>query len=135
MLAPLGRINQITSQIISGAIEVHRALGPGLLEAVYAHCLASELRRGGMKIESELKIPVIYKGVAMDCVYKMDLLVEGLVVVEMKSVEIVLPVHRAQLLTELKLAAKPAGLLLNFNVPVLKDGITRLLNRAALQPV
>lgn len=133
MLAPLGRLNDVTSKIIHAAIEVHRTLGPGLLEAVYVSCLVYELRSAGLKVECELKIPVTYKGVLMDCFYKLDLLVEGLVIVELKSLEAVLPVHRAQLFTQLKLAQKPAGLLLNFNVPIMKTGITRLLNRAALE--
>jgi GxxExxY protein len=134
MLAVLGPINAITSRIIKAAIEVHRALGPGLLEAVYFTCLVYELRASGLEVECERRLPVVYKGVKMaDCSYKLDLLVEDVVVVELKSVEHVLPVHEAQLLTQLKLAHKPVGLLLNFNVPVMKDGIRRLLNRAALE--
>jgi len=132
MLAALGAINQLTSRIIRAAIEVHRAFGPGLLEAVYFVCLVYELRRAGLKVECERKFPVIYKGVAMDCFYKLDVLVEDQVVVEIKAVECVLPVHEAQLLTQLKLANKPVGLLLNFNVPAMKEGIKRLLNRSAL---
>ena len=132
MIAVLGPINEITSRIIKAAIEVHRTLGPGLLESVYFACLVYELRRAGLKVECETKLSLVYKGVVMDCFYKLDLQVEGLVVVEIKSVEHLLPVHEAQLLTELKLANKPVGLLLNFNVPVLKDGVRRLLNRAAM---
>ena len=132
MLASLGPINQITSRIIAAAIEVHRTLGPGLLESVYHTCLLYELRLAGLKVESEKKIPVVYKGIVMDCSYDLDLLVEGKVIVELKCLEVVLPVHEAQLMTQLKLANKPVGLLLNFNVPVMKDGITRKLNRQAL---
>src|SRR5437588_2018554 len=132
MLASLGPINQITSRIIAAAIEVHRTLGPGLLESVYQTCLLYELRLAGLKVESEKKIPVVYKGILMDCSYDLDLLVEGTVIVELKCLEIVLPVHEAQLMTQLKLANKPVGLLLNFNVPVMKDGIARKLNRQAL---
>jgi len=135
MLAPLASINQITSRIIQAAIEVHRTLGPGLLEAVYFACLVYELQLSGLKIECQRSIPVIYKGVRMDCSYRLDLLIEGLVIVELKAIEKVLPVHVAQLLTQLKLAGKPAGLLLNFNVPLMKDGITRLLNRQALESI
>ena len=131
MLASLGPINQITSRIIAAAIEVHRALGPGLLESVYHRCLLYELHLGALRVRSEKKIPVFYKGVPMDCSYELDLIVEDTVIVEIKSVEHVLPVHEAQLITQLKLAEKPVGLLLNFNVPVMKDGITRKLNRLA----
>ena len=133
MLAPLGPINQITSRIIAAAIEVHRTLGPGLLESVYHTCLLYELRLAGLQVESEKKIPVVYKGVLMDCSYILDLLVEGLVIVELKCLEMVLPVHEAQLMTQLKLANKGVGLLLNFNVPVMKDGITRKINPQALE--
>ena len=132
MLASLGPINQITSRIIAAAIEVHRTLGPGLLESVYHTCLLYELHAAGLNVESEKKIPVIYKGIVMDCTYDLDLLVEGKVITELKCLTVVLAVHEAQLMTQLKLANKPVGLLLNFNVPVMKDGITRKLNRQAL---
>jgi GxxExxY protein len=131
VLADLGPLNQITSRIIKAAIEVHRTLGPGLLESAYLACLLYELRLDGLEVQVERPFAIVYKGVHMDCFYKIDIIVEG-VVVELKCVEHVLPVHRAQLLTELKIANKPVGLLLNFNVPVMKDGVTRLLNRAAL---
>lgn len=133
MLAALGPINQITSRIIAAAIEVHRALGPGLLESVYHVCLRYELHLAALRVKSEKKIPLLYKGVALDCSYELDLLIADRVIVEIKSVEHVLAVHRAQLMTQLKLANKPIGLLLNFNVPVMKDGVTRLLNRTALE--
>jgi GxxExxY protein len=132
MLASLGPINQITSRIIAAAIEVHRTLGPGLLESVYHTCLLYELRLAGLKVTSERRIPVVYKGIVMDCWYELDLLIEDMVIVEIKCLGVVLPVHEAQLMTQLKLANKPVGLLLNFNVPVMKDGITRKLNRQAL---
>ena len=132
MLATLGPINQITSCIIAAAIEVHRTLGPGLLESVYHTCLLDELRVAGLKVESEKKIPVVYKGILMDCSYDLDLQVEGIVIAELKCLETVLPVHEAQLMTQLKLANKPVGLL-NFNVPVMKDGITRKLNPQAMK--
>jgi GxxExxY protein len=135
VLAALGPINQTTSRIIKAAIDVHRTLGPGLLEAVYFSCLLYELRTAGLKVECEKRLPITYKGVMMDCFYKLDLLVEDLVVVEIKVVEYLLAVHKAQLLTEMKLSGKPVGLLLNFNVPVMKDGVTRLLNRSALETV
>jgi len=133
MLAPLRGINEITSRIIAAAIEVHRIVGPGLLESVYFVCLVEELRRAGLKFECERSFPIVYKGVTTNCIYRIDLIVEGLVVVELKAVEVVLPVHRAQLLTEMKLARVPAGLLLNFKSPIMKAGITRLLNREALE--
>jgi GxxExxY protein len=132
MLAALGPLNQTTSRIIRAAIEVHRTLGPGLLEAVYLACLVYELGRDGLQVQCERRFPVVYKGVAMDCFYKLDLVVNETVVVELKSVAKVLPVHEAQLLTELKLAGKPVGLLLNFNVPVMKEGISRILNKDVL---
>ena len=113
---------------------MHRNLGPGLLESVYHTCLLYELGVAGLTVESEKRIPVIYKGIVMDCSYDLDLLVEGKVIVELKCLEVVLAVHHAQLMTQLKLANKPVGLLLNFNVPIMKDGITRKLNRQALNP-
>jgi GxxExxY protein len=132
MLAILGPVNQITSRIIAAAIEVHRQFGPGLLESVYVACLLYELRLGGLKVEAQKRIPVVYKGIVLDTCHVLDLLVEDLVVVEAKCLGVVLPVHEAQLMTQLKLANKPVGLLLNFNVPVMKDGITRKLNRQAI---
>jgi GxxExxY protein len=131
MLAPIGPLNQITSRIIAAAIEVHRTLGPGLLESAYHACLLYELRLAGLKVMSKQKLPVVYKAAMRDCYYELDLLVEDQVIVEIKSVAQVLPVHEAQLMTQLKLANKRVGLLLNFNVPIMKDGITRKLNQAA----
>jgi GxxExxY protein len=132
MLAPLGPINDLTSRIIKAAIEVHRNVGPGLLEAVYFACLVYELRRDSLSVECEQRLPVVYKGMTLDCHYRIDLVVQAHVVVELKAVDKVLPVHLAQLLTQLRLAHKPVGLLLNFNVPVMKEGISRLLNKDAL---
>jgi GxxExxY protein len=132
MLASLGPINQITSRIIEAAIEVHRTIGPGLLESVYSACLVHELQRSGLKFECQCAVPVIYKGVRLGCTFRLDLLVAGLVVVELKALEKLLPVHEAQLLTQMRLASKPVGLLLNFNVPLMKNGVTRLRNRQAL---
>ncbi len=122
------RLNQITDKIIGGAIEVHKVLGPRLLESVYQECLFYELTQNGLLVEREVRLPVVYKGVKLDCGYKMDLVVENLVVVELKAVEHILPVHEAQLLSYLKLANKPIGLLLNFHVSVLKNGIKRIRN-------
>jgi GxxExxY protein len=125
MLAALGPINDLTSRIIQAAIEVHRSLGPGLLESVYARWLEYELTHAGLKVESECKIPIVYKGISLDKFFRLDLLVTGLVVVESKAVEQILALHKAQLLTHLKVSNKPVGLLLNFNMPVMKNGITR----------
>jgi len=132
MLASIGPLNEITSRIIATAIEVHRTLGPGLLESAYHACLLYELRLAGLKVISKQKLPVVYKAAMMDCYYELDLLVEDKVVVEIKSVEHVLPVHEAQLVTQLKLANLSVGLLLNFNFAMMRDGITRKLNKAAL---
>ena len=133
MLADLGPINAVTSRIIKCAIEVHRRVGPGLLENVYHACLCHELGLEGLAFKRECAFPIIYRQVAVGCVYKLDLLVEDVAVVELKCVETVLPVHQAQLLTEMKVANKPVGLLLNFKVPVMKDGITRMLNKGGLE--
>ena len=133
MLADLGPINDITSRIIKCAIEVHRQLGPGLLENVYHACLCHEFGLEGLAFKRECAFPVMYRGVAVGCVYRVDLLIEDTVVAELKCVETVLQVHKAQLLTEMKVANKPAGLLLNFKVPVMKSGITRMLNKGALK--
>ena len=127
-LAPLPEINALTSEIIRASIEVHRCLGPGLLESAYLACLVYELQRAGLQLETEKRLPVVYKEVRLDCGFRVDLVVERTVVVEVKSLAQLAPIHRAQLLTYLKLTGCPAGLLINFNVPVLKAGITRLLN-------
>lgn len=116
------RINRLTYRIIGCAMKVHTALGPGLLESAYLACLIYELRQAGLRVEVEKKVPLNYSGVAIECGFRIDILVEGLIVVELKCVEHVLPVHEAQLLTYLKLANKPYGLLFNFNVRHLKEG-------------
>ena len=123
------RENQITKLVIGFAIEVHRALGPGLLESAYEECLCYELAQGGIPFLRQVPLPVRYKGVTLDCGYRMDLLIDDLVVVELKAVESLCPIHEAQLLTYLKLAEKSVGLLINFNVPVLKQGLKRIVNR------
>jgi GxxExxY protein len=116
---------ELTKQIIGAAIEVHRALGAGLLEATYHSCLARELSIRGVPFDQEVPLPIEYKGVRLDCGYRMDIVVADKVVVELKAVEQLLPLHEAQLLTYLKLSALRIGLLINFNVPALKDGIKR----------
>jgi GxxExxY protein len=117
----------LTEQVIGLAIEVHRALGPGLLESAYEECLAFELKERGVGFERQVPLPVRYKSVRLDCGYRMDLVIENRAIIELKAVERLLPVHDAQLLTYLKLSGMRIGLLLNFNVAVLKDGLRRLV--------
>ncbi len=118
-------IKELTRETIGSAIEVHRELGPGLLESAYVECLCRELSLRQIPFLREVGLPVIYKGLKLDCGYRVDLLVADQVAVEAKSVETLLPVHDAQLLTYLRLGRWPVGLLINFNVPVLKQGIHR----------
>ena len=120
-------INQITSQIIGSAIEVHRILGPGLLESAYEECLVSELKKSGLKIERQKPVPVIYKDIRLKCGYRMDILVEDTIVVELKSVDQLISIHDAQILSYLKFSNKKVGLLINFNVTLLKNGIRRFI--------
>jgi len=117
--------NGLSNVIIGAAIEVHRALGPGLLESAYESCLAHELTLRGVSYQRQVRVPVFYKGCALDSAYQMDLLVEDRIIVELKCVETLLPVHEAQLLTYLRLTGKRIGLLLNFKVRILRDGIVR----------
>ncbi len=120
--------NWLTSEIIGSAIEVHRNLGPGLLESTYEECLVFELQERDLIVQRQHEIPVLYKGKKLDQNYRIDLLVNDQVIVELKSIKKIEPIHDAQLLTYLKLANKKYGLLLNFNVPVMRQGIRRLLN-------
>jgi GxxExxY protein len=126
--------NLITEKIIGAAIEVHRLLGPGLLESAYEQCLCYELSQMGLRFQRQVPLPVAYKGLHLDCAYKLDLVVEDAVIVEIKAIEELLPIHKAQLLTYLKASGKSIGLLINFNVPVLKNGIRRLVNGYAATP-
>jgi GxxExxY protein len=119
------KVNDITEAVIGAAIEVHRFLGPGLLESAYIQCLCYELTLRKIPFELEVPLPVVYKGFKLDCGYRVDMVVAGAVVVEVKAVEHIAPVHEAQLLTYLRMGAWKAGLLINFNVPVLRDGIVR----------
>ena len=121
-------VNEITGKIIGAAIEVHKALGPGLLESAYEECLYFELLQTGLKVEKQKALPVVYKEVKLEAGYRIDLLVEGSVVVELKSVEALNDVHTAQVLTYLKLSGCKTGLLMNFNVAKLTDGIKRFKN-------
>lgn len=118
----------ISNRIICAAIEVHRILGPGLLESAYEECLCREFQLNNIAFERQVGLPVEYKGSRIDCGYRLDLLVENLVVLELKSVIKLDPIHQAQLLTYLKLAEKKLGILLNFNVPLMRDGIKRVVN-------
>ncbi len=115
----------LTQQIIGAAIEVHRNLGPGLLESAYQYCLAHELTLRGIRFEREVIVPVVYKNTQLDAGYRTDFIVDGKVVIELKAIETLAPIHEAQLLTYLKLTGCRVGLLINFNVPVLKNGIVR----------
>lgn len=121
-------MKEITEKIIGAAIEVHKAIGPGLLESAYEECLAYEMRLCGLDFSRQVLLPVAYKGVKLDCGYRLDFLVEQSVVLELKAVEILQPIHEAQLLTYLKLGGWNVGLLINFNVPALKSGIKRIVN-------
>jgi GxxExxY protein len=122
------RLDNITGTIINCAIEVHRALGPGLLESTYEACLAFELAEQGLKTERQKPLPVVYRDVRLDCGYRLDVLVEESVIVEIKAVDQLAPIHKAQLLTYLKLSKCKVGLLADFNVKVLKNGIIRMVN-------
>ncbi len=122
------KLDLITRRIIGAAIEVHRTLGPGLLESAYQACLAFELRQLGFKVEEQKPLPVVYKEVKLDCGYRMDLVVDDSVVLEIKAVEPLAPIHEAQLLSYLRLSGMHIGLLMNFHTRVLKDGIKRLVN-------
>ncbi|MBC7953587.1 MAG: GxxExxY protein [Rhodospirillaceae bacterium] len=117
----------LTDRIIGCAIEVHRTLGPGLLESAYEECLCYELAQSGITFRRQVPLPVVYKEVKLDCGYRMDVVVDERVVVVLKTVERLAPVHDAQILTYLRLSAYPVGLLMNFNVPVLKDGVKRFV--------
>ena len=116
----------LTEKVIGAAIDVHRTLGPGLLESVYEECLCYELSECGLKFNRQVNLPISYKNVKLDCGYRMDLVVSESLIIEIKTVEKILPIHEAQLLTYLKLTGLHTGLIVNFNVPVLKDGIRRM---------
>jgi len=119
-------INKLSSKIIGAAIEVHKALGPGLLESAYEECLCHEFKLRSFPYERQKELPIEYKGVKLDCGYRLDIVVWNKIILELKSCSELLPIHEAQLLTYLKLTNMKVGLLINFNVPVLKEGIKRL---------
>ena len=122
------RLDQITRRIIGAAIEVHKALGPGLLESAYQACLAFELRERGLRVQEQEPLPVVYKSIHLDCGYRMDLVVEESIVVEIKAVEQLAPIHQAQLLSYLRISGKRVGLLINFHARFLKQGLKRIVN-------
>jgi len=121
-------LNKITETIIGAAINVHRALGPGLLESAYEACMVYELAQAGLKVEQQKPLPIVYRGVKLECGYRMDLMIDNEIIVEIKSIEKLLPIHQAQLLSYLKLSNCRVGLLINFNIKVLKNGIQRVVN-------
>lgn len=130
-----GDRDPLTQRVIGCAMEVHRNLGPGLLESTYERCLAHELGLAGLEFKVQTPMPIRYKNVALDCGYRVDLLVEDRLIVELKAVEQTLGIHHAQVITYMKLAKAPVGLLINFNVKLLKDGIRRLFpSRSPLSP-
>jgi GxxExxY protein len=121
-------VNQLSSKIIGAAIEVHKTLGPGLLESAYEECLCHELSIQCLLFEKQKPLSIDYKGKKLDCGYRLDIVVEKAVIIELKSCEKVEPIHKAQLLTYLKLSGLNLGLILNFNVPLMRDGIFRMVN-------
>jgi GxxExxY protein len=123
--------NQISGAVVDAAMKVHSALGPGLLESAYVACLVFELNRRGFHTATQIPLPVVYDGVKLEIGYRIDVMVENVVVVEVKALDAIAPVHQAQLLTYLKLSGKHVGLLINFNVVHLKDGIRRMVNGQA----
>jgi GxxExxY protein len=118
----------LTESIIGAAIEVHKELGPGLMESAYEECLCHELSTRKLPFQRQVPLPICYKKIKLDCGYRIDIVVGNTIVLELKSIEKILPIHEAQLITYLKLSQMPVGLLINFNVPVLKDGILRRVN-------
>ena len=121
------KFDELSRTVIGCGIEVHCNLGPGLLESTYRHYLAYELSRGGLPFQMEVQLPVRYKDILLDCAYRIDLVVRGELIVEIKSVETLLPIHQAQILTYMRLANVPLGLLINFNVTKLQNGIKRFV--------
>ncbi len=120
--------DELSEKVIGACIEIHRHLGPGLLESAYEECLCHELSLAGVKFERQKTLPVSYKSVKLDCDYRLDVVLEGSLIVELKTVDQLLPIHEAQLLTYLKLSGISLGLLINFNVPTLKQGLKRIVN-------
>ena len=124
----IDQINDCTGHVVDAAMRVHSALGPGLLESAYQACLAHELRKRGLQVLVQIPVPIIYDGVSIELAYRLDLLVDDIVIVELKTVTKLLPIHEAQLLSYLRLGRKPVGLLINFHMMHLRDGIKRMVN-------
>lgn len=122
------RIEQVAASVVESAFKVHCGIGPGLLESAYEKCLAFELRKAGHHVECQVNVPLIYEDVIIDAGYRLDMLIDGLVIVENKTAEILLPIHAAQLLTYLRLTGMKLGFLINWNAPLLRDGIRRYVN-------
>lgn len=122
------RLNQLSGMVIDSAITIHTALGPGLLESAYQACLLYELRKRGLHVDAQVPLPVVYESVHLEIGYRIDLLVENTIILELKACDGIAPVHRVQLLSYLRLSNKPLGLLLNFHVPLMKEGIVRIKN-------
>ena len=122
-----GKKDPLTAKVIGCAIEVHRCLGPGLLESAYQQCLAHEMKHAGLKFSTQTRVPVYYKGINLDCGYRADFIVDYGLILELKAVERISPLHQAQLLTYMKLAEAPTGLIINFNSKLLKDGVQRFV--------
>ena len=127
--------NEIAQQIVDAAFKIHKTLGPGLLESAYQAILIYELQKRGLKLEAEKQVPVIYESIQLDIGFRADLIVEDKVIVELKSIEQIAPVHKKQLLTYLRLSDKRLGLLINFGAPLIKDGITRIANQLDERPL
>ena len=123
------KLNKVAEKIIGVAMDVHRALGPGLLESAYEACMAFDLSQKGLMVEQQKPIPIMYRDVKLECGYRLDLVIEKSVIVELKAVEKIMPIHKAQLLSYLKLSGCKIGLLINFNTEILKDGIKRVVNK------
>jgi GxxExxY protein len=121
-------VNKVSGEVVDAAIQVHSALGPGLLEGAYKACVRYELLKRGLPLQAELALPVVYDGIRIDLGYRLDLVVSDCVIVELKAISKLLPIHEAQLLSYLKLSGHRVGLLINFHVPRLKDGIKRMVN-------
>ena len=121
--------DRVTHKIIAAAMAVHRAIGPGLLESAYQACLAMEFSESGLRFVEQVDLPITYRGRTLDCGYRLDFVVEDAVIVEIKSVEALAPIHQAQLLSYLRMSNRRVGLLINFNVPILKNGLKRVVNQ------
>jgi len=124
---PARDVEAMARTLVDAGLKVHRALGPGLLESAYEHCLAHELHQRGLAVQRQVVLPIAYDGVTIDAGYRLDLLIENAIIVEVKSVDRLTPVHEAQMLTYLKLSARRIGFLMNFNVPLFKDGLRRFV--------